>query len=111
MPGQALPKPSLLRQLWFPICLVGLLFLTIPGVVLFILQIFNLDVDVNHWLEENFQLTYHFPLGWPLALVMILIPPLILLLYFLRLKRKPLQVPSTFLWRKSIEDLHVNSLF
>jgi hypothetical protein len=29
----------------------------------------------------------------------------------LRLKRKPLQVPSTFLWRKSIEDLHVNSLF
>ena len=38
-------------------------------------------------------------------------PLVILLLYFLKLKRKPLQVPSTFLWRKSIEDLHVNSLF
>ena len=36
---------------------------------------------------------------------------LIILLYFLKLKRKPLQVPSTFLWKKSIEDLHVNSLF
>ena len=36
---------------------------------------------------------------------------LILLLYFLKLKRKPLHVPSTFLWKKSIEDLHVNSLF
>jgi hypothetical protein len=29
----------------------------------------------------------------------------------MKLKRKLLQVPSTFLWRKSIEDLHVNSLF
>src|SRR5207248_2426530 len=28
-----------------------------------------------------------------------------------KLKRKPLQVPSTFLWKKSIEDLRVNSLF
>ena len=36
---------------------------------------------------------------------------LILLLYFLKLRRQPLSVPSTFLWRKSIEDVHVNSLF
>ena len=39
------------------------------------------------------------------------VPPAILALYFLRLKRAPLQVPSTYLWRKSIEDLHVNSLW
>src|SRR5262249_11549538 len=39
------------------------------------------------------------------------LPLLVALLYFLKLKRRPLQVPSTFLWRKSIEDLHVNSLF
>src|SRR5439155_20459606 len=62
-------------------------------------------------LEEHFQLSYHFPLHWSLALILLLVPLMIMLLYFLRLKRKPLQVPSTFLWRKSIEDLHVNALF
>src|SRR5262249_2847912 len=35
----------------------------------------------------------------------------IIALYFLKLRRKPVQVPSTLLWRRSIEDLHVNSLF
>jgi len=39
------------------------------------------------------------------------IPPAVLALYFLKLKRKPLEVPSTYLWHKSIEDLHVNSLW
>ncbi|RUL81248.1 VWA domain-containing protein [Tautonia sociabilis] len=39
------------------------------------------------------------------------VPVTIILFYFLKLRRKPVQVPSTFLWRKSIEDLHVNSLF
>src|SRR6267142_2226781 len=104
-------KPSLIGQFWFPAALVGLLLLTIPGIVLFVLHLFGADTDLNEWLENNFQLTYHFPLHWSLALLLLLVPPLILLLYFLRLKRKPLQVPSTFLWRKSIEDLHVNSLF
>ncbi len=40
-----------------------------------------------------------------------LVPILIVLLYFLKLKRQPLQVPSTYLWHKSIEDLHVNSVW
>jgi hypothetical protein len=39
------------------------------------------------------------------------IPIGVIALYFLKLKRQPLQVPSTFLWQKSVEDLHVNSLF
>jgi hypothetical protein len=39
------------------------------------------------------------------------VPPAIVLLYFLKLKRQPLQVPSTYLWHKSIEDLHVNSIW
>lgn len=39
------------------------------------------------------------------------VPPAILALYFLKLKRAPLEVPSTYLWRKSIEDLRVNSLW
>ena len=32
-------------------------------------------------------------------------------MYFLKLKRQPLEVPSTYLWHKSIEDLHVNSIW
>ncbi len=39
------------------------------------------------------------------------VPPLIVLLYFLKLKRQPLEVPSTYLWTKAIEDLHVNSIW
>src|SRR5207302_7530444 len=46
-----------------------------------------------------------------IALVLLLLPLVILILYFLKLKRKPIQVPSTFLWKKSIEDVHVNTLF
>src|SRR5437763_11030204 len=40
-----------------------------------------------------------------------LVPPTILALYFLKLKRQPLEVPSTYLWSRAIEDLHVNSLW
>jgi hypothetical protein len=43
--------------------------------------------------------------------VLVAVPPLIVLLYFLRLKRRPVEVPSTFLWRRAIEDLHVNSIW
>lgn len=43
--------------------------------------------------------------------VLLAVPPAIIALYFLRLKRQPLEVPSTYLWLKSIEDLHVNSLW
>lgn len=39
------------------------------------------------------------------------VPPAIFALYFLKLKRSPVEVPSTYLWKKSIEDLRVNSLW
>lgn len=47
---------------------------------------------------------------WQWALLA-LVPPAILALYFLKLRREPLEVPSTYLWRKTIEDLRVNSLW
>lgn len=34
----------------------------------------------------------------------------VVLLYFLKLRRTPVEVPSTYLWLKTLEDLHVNSL-
>ena len=48
------------------------------------------------------------PLQWMLLLA---IPPAILGLYFLKLKRHESVVPSTMLWKRAIEDLHVNSLW
>lgn len=50
-------------------------------------------------------------LSWPQWLLLLAIPPAVLSLYFLKLKRKPVEVPSTLLWKKSLEDLHVNSLW
>lgn len=48
------------------------------------------------------------PLLWA---VLAGVPVGIIALYFLKLRRRPVQVPSTLLWRRSLEDLHVNSLF
>jgi hypothetical protein len=47
---------------------------------------------------------------WQWALLA-LVPPAIIALYFLKLKRQPLEVPSTYLWHKSIDDLRVNSIW
>src|SRR5262245_8081252 len=47
---------------------------------------------------------------WQWALLAV-VPPAIVALYFLKLRRQPLEVPSTYLWKRSIEDLHVNSLW
>ena len=48
------------------------------------------------------------PAQWALLAA---VPVAILALYFLKLKRQPVEVPSTYLWRKAIEDLHVNSFW
>lgn len=50
-------------------------------------------------------------LPWWSWLTLLMVPPLIFLLYFLKLRRTPLKVPSTYLWSKTIEDLHVNSFW
>lgn len=50
-------------------------------------------------------------LPWWQWAILAAIPPAIVALYFLKLRRQPLEVPSTYLWRRTIEDLHVNSLW
>jgi hypothetical protein len=47
--------------------------------------------------------------GWQWA-ALAAVPIGIVLLYFLKLRRPSVTVPSTYLWSKTIEDLHVNSL-
>src|SRR6266567_1312667 len=102
---------QILKKLWFPLCLLGLVLLALPGALLIGLNQADLSGPVNQWLENRFSLTYHPAVpGWA-TIALLFVPIIIALLYFLKLKRKPIQVPSTFLWRKSIEDLHVNSLF
>lgn len=48
--------------------------------------------------------------AWQWA-IMAIVPPAVLMLYFLKLKRQALEVPSTYLWRRTVEDMHVNSLW
>lgn len=50
-------------------------------------------------------------LVWWQWAIMAAIPIVIVLLYFLKLKRQPLEVPSTYLWSRTIEDLHVNTIW
>ncbi len=51
------------------------------------------------------------PLGLAAWSVLAGVPVGIIALYFLKLRRRPVRVPSTLLWQRSLEDLHVNSLF
>jgi hypothetical protein len=50
-------------------------------------------------------------LTWWQWVVLAMVPPAIVALYFLKLKRRPVEVPSTYLWHRSIEDLHVNTIW
>src|SRR5438132_1075920 len=106
-----LSKPlSYLGRYWFPLALIALLVLAIPGFLLYGLNLAGQQDPVNRQLEDTLKLSYHIPIPWWAGLLLLLVPLAVFLLYFLKLKRRPLAVPSTFLWRKSIEDLHVNSL-
>src|SRR5262249_13535349 len=97
---------QVLSRVWFPLALLALVVLGLPGLYLFGAHLFGSESDLNKRLEESYNLGFHIPIPWVAAILLFLVPFLLVLLYFLKLKRKPLQVPSTFLWKKSIEDLH-----
>jgi len=50
-------------------------------------------------------------LAWWQWAMLAAVPPAILLLYFLKLRRTSQPVPSTYLWRRAIDDRHANSLW
>jgi hypothetical protein len=104
-------RPRVKKGLWFPICLGLLVLCMLPGVILLLLSLVGQEGRANTWLQNNFGLSYHNSLPLWATILLLLLPVLLALLYFLKLRRRAMEVPSTFLWRKSIEDLHVNSLF
>src|SRR5271155_1674184 len=59
----------------------------------------------------SFPIEFSSPLGLGGWFALAGVPVGIIALYFLKLRRRPVKVPSTILWRRSLEDLHVNSLF
>src|SRR5215468_1522665 len=65
----------------------------------------------NRLSQFSFPIELNTPLGLAAWSALAGVPVGIIALYFLKLRRKPVRVPSTLLWRRSMEDLHVNSLF
>jgi len=49
--------------------------------------------------------------GWTIAIAAGLTVPPLVALYFLKLKRGIVPVSSTFLWKRAVQDLHVNAPF
>ncbi len=103
IPKEKLSTGNVLAWVGF---LAGLFLLILSGVAL-ALALTNL----REWLETTWGITFPTPLPVPFWWAMLGLGVVLLLLYFLKLRRQRMTVSSTFLWKKSIEDLHVNSLF
>lgn len=69
----------------------------------------------QRWGRSRFSSTYTiavtFLSPWTALLAAAVALPLLILLYFLKLRRQPMRIASTLLWEKSFQDLQVNAPF
>jgi von Willebrand factor type A domain/Aerotolerance regulator N-terminal len=94
----------------FPVAVAALVLFALPGVFVFAADLLGYGPDLNAWLEARLGLSHRLALSIPAALVLFCVPLAIILLHLLRLRRRPVVVSSTLLWRASAEDLHANAL-
>src|SRR5437660_12223104 len=101
MPARSSQSDPNQMTLWFAVSLIVITLLFIPAVVLMALYIIGHSTGLNGWLQDHFHPSIGPNVPWWAGLVAFLLPPLIILLYFLKLKRLPLQVPTACLLKNS----------
>ena len=72
----------------FPLAVVLLSLFARPGAVGFAADLAGFEPEANSWLESRLGVSHRVAVTLPAALILFFVPPLIVLLYFLRLKRK-----------------------
>src|SRR5262249_46744517 len=88
-------RPRARKGLWFPICAGFLVLLMLPGLILLVLSLAGLEGVVNAWLLARFRVSYHNSLPLGATVLLLLLPVILAILYFLKLRRKAMEVPST----------------
>ena len=94
----------------FPVAVAALVLFALPGVGVFAADLLGYGPTLNVWLESRVGLSHRLALSVPAALALFAVPAAIVVLHLLRLRRRPLVVSSTLLWRASTEDFHANAL-
>ena len=73
----------------FPVAVALLVLFALPGAFVFAADLLGYGLDVNSWLEARLGVSHRLAVSIPAAVVLFCAPPVIILLYFLRLRRKP----------------------
>lgn len=95
----------------FPIAVTTLLLLSLPAIGILLADLLGYGPDLNTRLESTAGVSHKLALSLPAAFVLLAVPVALAILHLLRLRRRPLVVSSTLLWRASMEDHHANALF
>src|SRR3954451_10643311 len=93
MPSRSAPffRPRARKGIWFPLCVALVVLLMLPGVVLLLLSLAGAEGPANAWLQERFGLTFHNSLPAWATILLLLMPVVLAILYFLKLRRKSME--------------------